>query len=191
MTDKSQEIEKQIEDTNAHLSTLKAELQEQSTRLAEKLAEQKAAILAGKPTGENDSEIASLQTKIPGTQAAIKFLEETLQRLQKDHADELRAIGGARAEEKKSESMQLASEIYSLLASCRPRLIDLKTKNAEYFAALKEAESGSVVNESRKMNDLVFFLERELPSIMAGFPSSIRGEEKFADRNKQSKSLRK
>lgn len=179
MSDKLQEIEKQIEDAQQRKSTLEAEFRDLRNRLTEKLAEQKTAILEGKPTGKLESEIQNTRTKIEGTKAALKSMAETLGDLQAQQAAELRAIGNAQAEKVKTEIIGVLTDIYSLFAKITDKITELKAKHIEYLAALKATDPKTAINHSRKIGDLVHAFQNEIPKLLEVFPADIFADEKL------------
>lgn len=180
MTDKLIQIKKQIEDAENQLTTLQSQMVDLKNRLSEKRAEQAASILENKPTRDLENEVVSLQTQLSGMHQAIKKQEQILRGFQADKAQELQKIGREQAEKAKNESAQLMSEIYSLVARCIPRLVDLKIKNTEYLKARKAANPAERmigIGEKTRTSAFINYLEVELPKLLSGFPNEVLANE--------------
>jgi DNA repair exonuclease SbcCD ATPase subunit len=154
MSEKLEQIKKQIENAMQNLQEIQTKLQEAESKFAalmddrkvqrEKLAErkeaQKRAILAEKDAGKIEKEIVEIQTRLSGLQNALKAQGETLAELRTQKQKAESQFHFEQAEQAHIEAEGIQAEIHALLADVFRKTKALDEKDREYRRHVKQVD---------------------------------------------------
>jgi chromosome segregation ATPase len=174
--------ESKLKELQTRLAGLDTEIQELTARLEEKRAAQAAAILEGKDTSDIEAEIMNLKTKLAGTRRAHEKQTQSVNDLWGQRKSELQKVGRAQTEQTKAESLAIAAAIARSILEGAGQVATLKVKIAEFTSAVRSAglKSGTtdqILNQLRKMQNLVYHLENEFPKVLKYFPDEMYADE--------------
>ncbi len=159
MNEAIEAIEKNIEGAVLRKQEIAHDLAVLKANLFKKQSELSAAILGKQKTEAIESDIASLETRIKGTEAAQDTLSEQINAYRAE-LKEAKIVAGMEAGEKiHSEAKMEAANIYKRMAELIADVEAMKKKYGEYQAVIRSA--GAAQRNSYKISRVeVLFVQR-------------------------------
>jgi chromosome segregation ATPase len=154
MSDKLQQIQKSIAETQERITDLQEEVKAVTISLKKKQAEQESVILEGQETKKIDSEISGLRVKIAGTHSALETLSSRLETLRTEEQSEKIAIAKAKIEDAYDQVTTQGQEVYRSLLN----VVDEVNKLSEKIAVVKQLARQAKIADPSSMTSLLNML---------------------------------
>lgn len=171
MSDKLQDIEKQIAQAEKNRDNMTAEQTGLTARIARLTAEQESLILAGKDAAKIETDLLAAQIRERGLTKVIATLSETIAQLQAERAAEKHARIVTQAQGVKAVSLGLVREAMNQLDDCLLTLRTLENKNFEYGQFLNRVGTNLRDPQIDNMAGLINSYRAAIGRLQAQFPA--------------------
>jgi predicted nucleic acid-binding Zn-ribbon protein len=176
MSEKLNQLENKIQETESRFSALKAELKDATARYGDAQREQRAAIIEGNDASELGAEINSLKAQINGTREALVFIGKENEALNADLQREKNALALARAEQAFTEGMEISKSIYARLNDILSDAEKINQKHAEYIRALSSVNKELPNSRPGTLKQVFAVIAKPTLDIVNKFPPVVSGK---------------
>ena len=209
MTERLDQINKQISETEAQRAYLNKTLDEMKDVLARKKTNQEELIISGIDTSKIVAEIVETQVGIEGLFRSINSLNKTLEDLRADQNRESKDIALVTAQRASDEMMNTATNTYLAFCELVEKTEFLKAKSIEFRSTLKPltveikstSRPGMIENRSihpeylaqrlQRVTQMWERLEKELFPLLEVFPKEIFTDKSLPTLDQLTRKLRR